>query len=434
MGLIDQAAALLKRLRPEDQRTTSDEMRSPSRPTDGVRRFQADQQRRQRIATCRQMYDTDPRARKMMRTLARDIVGGGFSIDAPSDPQAAEIAGGLIDRLSVAARLDDWLKLAARDGDLFLEIGVGERMEVAEITRKPTLQMHRNSDSADRFSDPARAYWWADSIWGGQRAPADAVWFADWQILHARWDHDEGNRYGTPMFAAGTGSWKRAKEGEIDIAIRRKTRAGMKYLHVVEGATEAELERYKERNKDAINNPFAAVADFFTNNAGALQAIQGDAQLGQISDVQHHIATWMMSGDVPMELLGYGENLNRDVLREKKEQYDETLKQLREWVAAEFVLPLVRLQWLLAGLWPEGIEHTVTWKPKRTITATDIRDVADAALKLRALGVAEPAILSLLDQYLPVDVLSSSSYTRDEDEGSPSVMAQSMAALRQEIG
>jgi len=31
---------------------------------------------------------------------------------------------------------------------------------------------------------------------------AAATWLADWQVIHARWDHDEGNRYGQPLFAS----------------------------------------------------------------------------------------------------------------------------------------------------------------------------------------------------------------------------------------
>ena len=436
MGLIDQVRGALQRLRPaEKERTTSDERRTPSRPTAGLARFQADVERGNVVRTCRKMYKADPRAKKMVRTLARDIVSGGFSVDVAGDGAtggaAGEAARALVERLNLTARLDDWLRLTIRDGDSFLELGVDERMEIAEATRKPTLQMHRNSDEADRFSDPARAFWWADAIWMGQRPPRDAVWFAEWQIVHARWDHDENSRYGTPMFAAGTGAWKRVTEGELDVAIRRKTRAGLKFLHVVEGASEPELEAYKEQNKDALDNPFAAVADFFTNRAGAIQAIEGDARLAEIADVQHHIATWMMSGVTPMELLGYGENLNRDVLREKKKEYDETLEQIREWAAAEFIKPLVELQWLLLGIWPAGLEYTITWQPKRTITPADIRDVADAALKLRALGLGDDVIMRLLEQYLPLDALAGATGAPSEErEGTPEVMARSLAALR----
>jgi len=439
MGLIDQVVAALRRLRPQEQeKTTSAEVRRPVRPTAGLARFRADTERRQIVQTCQRMYRTDTRAKKMLRTLARDVVKGGFVVKVEGDGEverrAAEIAQALQKRLDVEARLDDWVRLTMRDGDSFLEVGINERMEIAEVTRKPALQMHRNSDEADRFPDPTRAFWWADEIWTGQAPPRDAVWFAEWQVVHARWDHDTGSRYGTPLFGAGTGAWKRVTEGEIDIAVRRKTRAGMKYVHVVEGASRDELEEYKEFNKDALDNPFAAVADFFMNKAGSLEVVQGDARLGEINDVMHHISTWMMAGDVPLELLGYGENLNRDVLREKKAEYDETLEQLRPWVEAELIRPLVELQWLLAGIWPGGLDYSIGWKAKQLVTAADVRDVTDAALKMRALGVREEVIWTVLARYLPgIDV---EMLARDENaaEGSPAVMAGTLAALRGKIG
>jgi hypothetical protein len=381
------------------------------------------------------MYKTDTRAKKMIKTLAGDIVSGGFRVKVTNDPAAQQAADDLLQRLHLSSAIEGWIRLTVRDGDSFLEIGVNDRMQIADVTRKPTLQMHRNSDDADRFPDPTQAYWWADSIWIGQEAPRDAVWFADWQIIHARWDHDEGDRYGTPMFASGTGAWKRVTEGEVDVAIRRKTRAGMKYLHVVEGADEGGLKKYKELNKAALDNPFAAVADFFTNKKGAIMAIQGDATLSEIGDVEHHIATWMMSGDVPMELLGYGENLNRDVLKEKKREYDETLQQLRTWAEGQIVRPLLETQWLLAGIWPERLEYEIKWQAKQVLTAQDLKDVADAALRLRTLGWPDEVIASVLERFIPgVDLSFMLQQDRDEEEGAPGQVANAADEMRSRIG
>jgi len=442
MSLINRVASLFKREKPtQQQRTTATEMRPPSRPTAGLAQFRADTERRKVIKACRKMYDQDTRAKRSIRTLARDIVGGGFEITVtgggnPVVNTASDVAQALLKRLALETKLDDWLRLTIRDGDSFLEVGIDEQMEIAEITRKPTLQMRRNSDEFDRFKDPAKAFWWADEMWIGQGAPQGAVWFAAWQIVHARWDHDEGSRYGTPMFASGTGAWKRVTEGETDIAVRRKTRAGMKYLHVVEGASEADLETYKEQNKAALDNPFAAVADFFANKPGAIQSVQGDAKLSEIGDVQHHISTWMMGSDVPMELLGYGENLNRDVLGEKKEEYDETLQTLRGWAEKEILVPLLELQWLLAGIWPDGLEYEVKWKAKQILKAADLRDVADAALKLRALGWPDDRIAGAIGQFLPGVDLSfmlaptGSTDGTDEMEGAPENVADAADAMQ----
>ena len=80
----------------------------------------------------------------------------------------------------------------------------------------------------------------------------------------------------------------------------------MKYLHVVEGADGKALDEYKKANKVALDNPFAAVADFFSNRAGSITTVAGDAGIGQIEDVLHHIRTFWLVSPVPMSLLGTG--------------------------------------------------------------------------------------------------------------------------------
>jgi hypothetical protein len=321
------------------------------------------------------------------------------------EARAEEIAKELIKRLDLFSRLDDWVRLALRDGDSFLEVSIDENLQIVDVTRKPTLEMHRNSNDRDQFEDPERAFWWADSIYGAMGPPEDAVWFAEWQIIHARWDHDEGSRYGTPLFASATGAYKRMTQGEKDIATRRWTRAGLKWIHQFpEGTDQTVIESYRKINADALNETNPAIADFF--GTVDVKAVQGDAHLQEIGDVVHHIRTWWISSPVPMSLLGYGQDLNRDVLQEQKEQYDEALLGLQQWVTDQIVKPLLELQWLLAGIWPEALEYEIEWKSKKLLTATDIRDLADAALKLRALGLTPNVVWQLLAKFFPgVDLM-----------------------------
>lgn len=410
MGLIDRVTAWWRRARGENEgtagRSTGDEVRRPARPSTLLNRFDAERDRRASILDCRAMYDEDTRAEGSISTLARDAIRGGFRIKV-DDARAQEVADALVQRLGLMGRLDDWIRLTLRDGDSFLEVSVDEGRQIVDVTRKPTLEMHRNSDESDRFVDATRAYWWADRMWADQAwgtdaAPEDATWFAEWQIVHARWHHDEGSRYGRPQFASGRKPYKRMVEGEYDIAVRRKTRAGMKYLHVLEGASDPDIEAYKETNKDALDNPFAAVADFFTNKAGAISVIQGDARLGEIGDVEHHIDTWWVASPVPKSLLGYGRNINRDVLKEQKAQYDETLPEVTRWVEAQIVRPLLELQWLLAGIWPGGLSYEVVWASKRMVTPGDIRDLADAVARLRVTGLlTDGMLLGIMAGVLP---------------------------------
>ncbi|HRA67056.1 MAG TPA: hypothetical protein PL187_13600 [Caldilinea sp.] len=360
--------------------------------------------RRAQIADSRQMALEDPRPKQSMATLARDATKGGFTlqITGPRAAQAQAAADALLARLRVFQRLDDWARLTFRDGDTFLELGVAANGEIVQVTRKPTAEMYRNSDDFDRFADPARAFYWTERPTYSDTPPADAVFFPEWQIVHARWDGNEGSRYGAPMFASARRAYKRMSQGELDIAVRRKTRSGLRYAHILDGANQAEMEAYKAANAPALDDPYAAVADFFFNRAGGLQVVQGDAQLAQIDDVLHHVDTFGLASITPLELMGYGRNLNRDVLEQKKAQYDEALGSVRGWLGNEFVLPMLERQWLLLGIWPDDLEVDLQWKTKKESTPTDLREMAGFAAAVKASGLLTDAtILRILATKLP---------------------------------
>jgi len=217
-------------------------------------------------------------------------------------------------------------------------------------------------------------------------------------MIHARWGHDEGSRYGRPLFASGRKAWKRLDEGETDVAVRRKTRAGMKYVHKVEGGRD-KVEEYMDLNKATLDEPFAAIQDFFGNVE--IAAIQGDARLGEISDIQHHIETFAIASPVPLALIGYGKELNRDILEQKLEQYERALEQVTQWVTDQIVKPLLETQWVLQGLWPAHLDYEIQWANKKILSPATLEAVARAGLQLRALGWPDEIIIEILGPLVP---------------------------------
>ncbi len=437
MALIDQITGLWNRLRGREQgQTTTRIEMMPRAPKAGVSevlaRMDADRTREAVVKTCQRMYDEDPRADGVLHTLARDIVGAGFTVTT-GNVRADEIAGALIKRLALVSRLDDWIRLTARDGESFLEVEVSNEREILGVTRKPTLEMHRNSNQQDTFDDARYAFWWSDEAYTwGTPAPTDTgvVWFAEWQIVHARWNHDEGKRYGRPLFRSATGPWKRLTEGEHDVATRRKTRAGMKYNHQFPaGTTLLEIETYKQVNAEILDAPLAAIQDWF--GTADIKTVEGDAKISDINDILHHIRTWWVVSPVPMSLLGYGQDLNRDVLEKQKEQYDESLGEIRPWGEKEILTPLFELAWLLAGILPETLIVEYHWKAKRVLKPSDLRDIADAALRWRAFGLNDAAIIRLVQPFLPddMDIEALLAPQGDAAEGAPDVMAGNLDRL-----
>ena len=352
------------------------------------------------------MYEEDTRAQGGVDTLAADSVKGGFElrVDGRRAKEAQTIANDLLTRIGFWENIEEWVRETLNDGDTFLELGANRQGDIVEVTRKPTLEIHRWTDEYDRFIDPSRAFFWTDMYWNGGFTldpPANAVYFAEWQMLHARGGKRANSRYGRPLFGSARKAYKRMQEGELDIAIRRKTRAGMKYVHSLEDASEADIQAYQTRNKAALNDPFAAVADFFSNKRTNIQSIQGDARLSEIDDVLHHIRTWWVAAPVPMSLLGYGQDLNRDVLDEQKQQYDSRKEAQSAWVTAQFVKPLVERQWLLKGILPESLNWSAEWASKQALSAATLKDAGDAALKLKALGLRDETVIRLLSLFIP---------------------------------
>ena len=404
MALKDRIAAVIRRLTPQSNRTTSDEMiAEPPHYKQVIERFEVGKTRREKVEDARRMYAEDPRVREVIKTLAEDATRGGFTVqvlEGPQQQQAQEVLDALMERIDLAKRATGWTRLNLRDGDGFLELGVDGEFLIQKITRKPTLSMYRNANRNDEFDDPRRAYWFSDSPFY-ERPGEDAIWFADWQMVHPRWDHDEGERYGNPLYVAARKPYRRVEQGELDIAVRRKTRSGMRYLHFIDTDDANEIEAYKQRNQAALNNKSAALADFFTNQKGAITPVQGDANLSEIEDVLHHIETLAIVSPLPLELLGYGRNLNRDVLAEKRKQYNDALPSLSEWGTDQILRPIFNRQLLLQSIWPGGLKYQVTWANKRTITAQMVLEAANAGLALKRLGIPMEIILDLLTQLIP---------------------------------
>lgn len=320
-------------------------------------KLKADRDRIAIIKTCRRMYKEDPRVKKALKMYSTDLVKAGFIVKT-KDEDAKQIATDLQTRLGLNKKLQDVVRLSGRDGDSFYESVIDEELNITEVSRKPTLRMRRNSNAADKFADPNRAFYMVDEMHLSAEIPKNALFFPAWQIIHARWEHDDESRYGNPMWASSTGAFKRVSEGETDLAVRRKVRAGMRLLHVVEG-NESDVKAYKEMNKKALETPTAAHLDMFSNKQSSITVVQGDAHLNEINDILHQVATMFAASDVPMELVAYGEGLNRDILSEKKDEYEESLDDGREWVTEEFIKPLFERQWLLKGILPASVKYEI---------------------------------------------------------------------------
>ena len=377
-------------------------------------KLKADRDRLAKIKTCTLMYDSDSRIEKAHRVYSQDIVKAGFLV-ITDNVEAKQIAKELQERLDMNQLLEDAVRETSRDGDSFYEVVIDDSLLITELSRKPTAQMHRNSNKYDKFDSVNKAYWQGTDRWMSPEAPQDAVFYADWQMIHARWKHDSGQRYGKPMFSASTGAFKKVEDGELNVAVRRKMAASQIRLHTVEGSP-TDLETYKEQNKSAFGR-LSAVTDLFMNKKGSIDIKQGDGTIDKIGDVQHFVATMMAGSDVPMELIVYGDGLNRDILGEKKEEYENNQKQGREWLTAQLVKPILERQWLLAGILPASIKYKIVWRTAKKLSPADLRDLSDGLSRLKLLGVKDEVIQIIAASYIQDvedDILNMEGFSVDQ--------------------
>ena len=393
--------------------------REGSKHTELLDKLKVEQDRISILKDSLEMYlNWDP-AKAVVDNVGENATRGGFSVkvegDAPESAKAKaeEEINQMLKRTKLAKRCAYFLKRGFIDGDLFAQVIVDSSNTIVEIERMPVHTMRRHSNDQDRFEDPTKAFYQVDPlsptffVGAPELTPTSVeAWFAQWQIIHGRWNH-MGGRYGTPLFRSSRGSWKKAKEGETDMAIRRKTRAGMKYIHSLEGASETDIEKYKEMNKDVLQNKWAAIADFFSSSKTNISAIQGDAKLSEIDDVKHHINNFFAGMPIAKGLIGYGEDINRDVLDKQDLQYVRNLETASGWLSDEIILPMIELQLLLKGIVPDQFEITIDWPDRyQEMIFLKLFDSMDSVVKIKALGLLrDETIIRLIARIIPdIDV------------------------------
>lgn len=351
--------------------------------------------RSQVVNDCRKMFEEDARVKTALKRVAGDMLSGSFSIyikDGPYKKKAQQVAEDVIERLDLrngngtaGNTLIQSMVHAMRDGDLFLQMGVNQDEGIVELSKLPLMScdvdgytsysknaypvMFRNSNSLDKFDDPARAYLLSSMpLTSISKSDSNGIWFRQWQILHVRWDHESPRKYGIPLLSPARIAYKMLREGETDVAIRRKTRAGQKRHHKITGANPEIIEQYKTWNRDSLGNPTAAAADFFSNERTEIETLQGDEQIGVIDDIVHHLETLGVGLLVPLSMTGYGRSVNRDVLDVQNQEYRRLLEVLGEFPVASIIKPIIETQWKLNGIYPKNYDWSIEWSSRESWT------------------------------------------------------------------
>lgn len=360
-----------------------------------------DYDRRALVRLMREMDQKDGRVKSVHGRVARDVIRGGLVLEVSEKGSSETLKrewSGFMARLQL--NRSEKLKSDARglvmEGNLAHQLvlddgAAGEQRQVMAALRMPSDTIVPLVDDGGRFKNPAAAYEQRDVMTGQTLAS-----FAAWQLMMSRLDplnFDDLGSMGRPWLDSVASTWRKLVMTEEDLVIRRRHRAPLRLVHVLEGADDDTLRKYR---KEVEGEKAEITTDFYLNRKGGVSAISGDETLGDIGDVAHLLDTFFAGSPAPKGLFGYTGGLARDILEDLKRGYYDEVDGLQDQLASAYVVAF-RVHLLFRGMDPGPDEFLVRFAERRTETPNQ---VADLALKLMALGLPQDE-LDLLIGYDP---------------------------------
>lgn len=341
---------------------------------------------RQSILDVREMDRLDGRVKRIHSRVARDVVRGGLVMQQAKESPALQAAWQSYGRrlqLDRPEKLRSDARGFVMEGNLPLQWVIDDAFDVVAAVRMPSDTILPNVEASGRFKDVRRAYVQYDIATG-----REIFAFPLWQLFMARFDPDNFDDLGSmgrPFLDATRATWRKLCMTEEDLVIRRRVRAPLKLLHTMKGASKDELEAYQAKvEKDAAS----ITTDYYMNKDGAIQSVQGDANLDQIKDVVHLVDTFFAGSPLPKGLMGFTDNLARDILEDLKRDYYDEVDDIQDTMSFAYEQGF-RLHLLLKGINPDSEDFCIDFSERRTETPNQ---TADRALKLQALGLPQAMV------------------------------------------
>ena len=350
----------------------------------------------------RKMAESDPRVNRILYKLSSDASENSFSVnveDGPGKRKRME-AQGVLDRcrylINDREHLRGWIESLLRDGDIFLQLMVSAEREITQVKKLAAEMTFSRMNEKGDFPEGIKPYFQSKGLFDDEIVGE----FEEWEIVHAKWRSEDGMPYGVPLFLSGRKSVERVESGEQDMSIRRKLRAGLRFFFNIgtpdnPGSWE-EVEKFKEKNKDTLENPVNAVSNIYGNGLMDMKAIQGDTELGNKEDIDHFEGLITMTGLTPSSLISGGREkaTNLNVVDSEDEDYSRTLMAVCKTAEFGFLRPILDTQLLLSNINPDSIEYSLNWGAKSR--ESDYRKIQKASLWIR-LGFSHHTAYNLAD-------------------------------------
>ena len=410
MGLLASAQKLLK---PLFERKTPSVPTSPMNQrsglqrdvTPGLEKLNIENVRRDRHSMYREirtMVENDPRWDRMIYKLTSDAAYKSFTVTVESadGKRKQKEAQAVIDRtrflIEDKRKLRGWIKGLLRDGDLFLQLIVDTKnREIIKAKKLAAEITHTRMNAEGEFPADKKPYY-QQSRFNPFEAERE---FDEWEIVHLKWDAEDGQQYGKSLLASSRLAWRRLESGEKDIAIRRKIRAGKKWHHKLGSgdapATDEEIDQYEEKQKDTLSKPTEPSQDIFTNHLVEIKELMGDETVGDIEDLKWTEGLFSIATGIPQALLSGGRETatNFTVIKEQEEDYLRVVGDIDE-VLEEAFRYIFDLGLLLKGINPDTVVYVFNWGAK---DREDIDRKVLRAERLQGIGLSFETVFNTMD-------------------------------------
>jgi hypothetical protein len=271
----------------------------------------------------------------------------------------------------------------AKYGETFEQVGVGYSDGVPGIQRlvqMPVKTMWVNT-LPDGTIDPSLAYLQRKV---GLPDGDPVATFPAWKIVHFKNQESRSNPYGVSVFRPLLLKWIQLEAMEAGMIIRRLERAPLRYKHTLDVGHLSNSDQIKQAKREAMEEltrrPTVDARNNFRNqrinmppeqdwfvtkrdkdSPADVSVLEGDGNIGEITDFQHFWRVWVSGLGPPAAHLGYLDEVQRSVVSDLHIVWARKGRRMQ----MKFVAGLHHLHWvhmILRGYDPRTIDYTI-WPP-----------------------------------------------------------------------
>lgn len=375
-----------------------------------------------RILTSRTMDEAHDLVGGINEVLSCDVLRSPWTFKVNSDNESTqnrimERIEEIEERLQLRNKLQRFYHSALVDGDGFYQIVLDESTKMVDkILLLESMTMQRNTDGVDLFYRDKPAFiQHTDGVWVeddnfyttengimyGENSTKEV--YEQFEIVHARVQHKGVRRYGIPKLQRIMDDARYITVGTLDLVQRRFEGAGPIYAWILGNAqnTNNDMEQQdrmydslherinRKRNGEIVNRNFVGGYPW------AVSSNPADMGIDKIEDLLFHVDRFFAGSPVPALVLGFQNEVNRDILPFIMSNYHKTLDMEARWIAEEILKPIVYRTLAIEGeAYDIGMTQLeVEWAERSEYGVEDIEVAARTVKTLMEAGLNNPEML-----------------------------------------